>query len=73
MHTLNRDIEGGHIWKKSKKDNSGTEFGHTWSKTGHPIGKLKDPSNNGTEEQARGLRLCSGNCQKYVRCCVTGY
>ena len=40
MHTLNRDIEGGDIWKKSKKDNSGTEFGHTRSKTGHPIGKL---------------------------------
>ena len=32
----------GDIWKKSKKDNSGTEFGHTWLKTGHPIGKLKE-------------------------------
>ena len=29
-------------WRyQSKKDNSGTEFGHPWPKTGHPIGKLK--------------------------------
>ena len=39
MHTLDR--EAGDIWKKSKKDESGIEFGPTWPKTGLQTGNLR--------------------------------
>ena len=39
MHTLDRGA--GDIWKRSKKDNLGTEFGPTWPKTGLQMGNLR--------------------------------
>ena len=39
MYTLDR--EAGDIWKNSKKDDAGPEFGHSWPKTGLQLGSLR--------------------------------